>query len=161
MSDPSPAETWQRLTEGDVTDSPDRSVAEHVHRYLATGGADGFREGGMPNLILTTIGRVTGRLHRTAVFFGTDGDDYVLVASGSALSERQPNWFRNLREHPDVLVQVRDRRFLARARTTSGPERDRLWRHMTTQFPAYRTHYEARIRRQIPVVVLEPRWSPT
>jgi F420H(2)-dependent quinone reductase len=29
-----------------VTDSPDPSVSDHVRRYLATDGRDGFRRGG-------------------------------------------------------------------------------------------------------------------
>ncbi|NBF00490.1 nitroreductase family deazaflavin-dependent oxidoreductase, partial [Nonomuraea sp. KC401] len=41
-----------------------------------------------------------------------------------------------------------------RARTAEGPERERLWRMMTELAPVYHT-YEARSRRQIPVVVLE------
>ncbi|WP_446222834.1 hypothetical protein ACTWPB_24195 [Nocardia sp. IBHARD005] len=44
-----------------VTDSPDRSVTDHVRRYLATDGRDGFLEGGTTNLVLTTIGRRTYR----------------------------------------------------------------------------------------------------
>ncbi|MFD3460246.1 hypothetical protein ACFWVM_11080 [Nocardia fluminea] len=32
-----------------VTDSPDPSVTDHVRRYLATDGRDGFLEGGTTN----------------------------------------------------------------------------------------------------------------
>jgi F420H(2)-dependent quinone reductase len=52
-------------------------------------------------------------------------------------------------------VQIRGERFTARACTAEGPERERLWRKMTTLAPIYHT-YEARTRREIPVVVLEP-----
>lgn len=55
-----------------LTDSPDRSVAEHVRRYLETAGEDGYMEGGMTNLVLTTVGRRTGRLRRTGLFFTED-----------------------------------------------------------------------------------------
>lgn len=45
----------------DVLDSPDRSVAEHVRRYVATDGRDGYLEGGVPKLVLTVTGRTSGR----------------------------------------------------------------------------------------------------
>jgi deazaflavin-dependent oxidoreductase (nitroreductase family) len=136
-----------------VSDSPDRSVAEHVERYLASAGRDGYLEGGVPNLILTTVGRRTGVPRRTALFFGEDDDRYVLVASGSAVSARHPQWYLNVEAHPDVHVQVRAETFLARADTATGPERQRLWSMMTTLAPIYH-RYEALTPREIPVVVL-------
>lgn len=139
-----------------VLDSPDPSVAEHVRRYLATDGADGYLEGGVPNLVLTVVGRRTGKLHRTGLFFGEDAGRYVLVASGAAVSERHPAWYLNAVANPEVHVQVRGDRFLARARTAEGAERDRLWRMMAERAPVYRTYYEPRTRRTIPVVVLDP-----
>jgi deazaflavin-dependent oxidoreductase (nitroreductase family) len=136
-----------------VTDSPDRSVAEHVERYLATDGWDGYLEGGVPNLVLTTVGRRSGTPRRTAVFFGKDADRYVLVASGSAVTARHPQWYLNLQAQPEVQVQVRAEKFLARAETATGPERERLWGVMTTLAPVYH-RYEALTPREIPVVVL-------
>ncbi|QYN40227.1 nitroreductase family deazaflavin-dependent oxidoreductase [Pseudonocardia sp. DSM 110487] len=138
-----------------ITDSPDRSVAEHVRRYLATDGRDGYLEGGTTNLILTTTGRKTGKLRRTGLFFGSDGDRYVLVASGSAFGHPElPNWYYNLVANPEAEVQIRADRFRIRARTASGAERVRLWDLMTAQAPVY--HRYARMAEQeIPVVVLE------
>ena len=136
-----------------VTDSPDLSVAEHVERYLASDGRDGYREGGVPNLVLTTVGRRTGLPRRTALFFGTDGDRYVLVASGSAVTARHPQWYLNVEARPEVRVQVLGEKFLARAETVTGAERERLWRKMSALAPIYH-RYEALTPREIPVVVL-------
>ncbi len=137
-----------------VADSPDPSVAEHVARYLASDGRDGYLEGGVPNLLLTTVGRRTGMLRRTALFFGEEGGRQVLVASGSVAGTRYPQWYLNIQAHPDVHVQVRAVRFAARARTAAGPERERLWTLMTELAPVYH-RYAAVARREIPVVVLE------
>lgn len=141
-------------------DSRDPSVRDHVRRYLATDGASGYLAGGVPNLVLTMVGRRTGRLHRTALWFGEDRGRYVLVASGSTISDRHPAWYLNVAAHPEVHVQVRDRRFLALARTAAGAERQRLWELMTELAPIYRTHYAPNSRREIPVVVLEPKEHP-
>ncbi len=137
-------------------DSPDPSVAEHVRRYIATGGASGYLEGGTTNLVLTHRGRTSGRLYRTGLFFGTDGDSLVLVASGAAITHTHPQWYLNVTAHPEVEVQVRDRRLRMRARTAQGAERERLWAMMAGRAPVYRTYYEPRTRRTIPVVVLDP-----
>ncbi|MBF6416316.1 nitroreductase family deazaflavin-dependent oxidoreductase [Nocardia cyriacigeorgica] len=137
-----------------VHDSPDPSVAEHVRRYLTTNGASGYREGGVTNLVLTHRGRKTGKLHRTGLFYGEDGDRYILVASGSSITHTHPQWYRNLVANPHVEVQILAERFTAIARTAEGAERERLWKLMTELAPVYHS-YAARSRRVIPVVVLE------
>ncbi|MGW5922086.1 nitroreductase/quinone reductase family protein [Nocardia fluminea] len=138
-----------------VTDSPDPSVTDHVRRYLATDGRDGFGEGGTTNLVLTTIGRRTGVRRRTGLFFGRDGDRLVLVASGSVPGRAElPQWYRNLLATPEARVQVKADRFRVRARVAEGTEYQRLWELMLTQTPVY-GHYARSAVRPIPVVVLE------
>lgn len=138
-----------------VTDSPDRSVAEHVRRYLASDGRDGYLEGGVTNLVLTTVGRKTGSLRRTGLFYGQDGDRFVLVASGTVLgSPDLPNWYLNLVEHPEAEIQVRADTFAVRARTVSGAERSRLWQLMLGHAPLYQRYADV-AKQEIPIVVLE------
>ncbi|MGW1888039.1 nitroreductase family deazaflavin-dependent oxidoreductase [Streptomyces sp. NPDC001970] len=137
-----------------VVDSPDRSVEEHVRRYIATNGQSGYMEGGCTNLILTYKGRRSGNLYRTGLFFGEDDGRYILVASGSAITHTHPQWYLNVVANPEVQVQVLAERFAVRASTAEGEERARLWKLMTDRAPIYHT-YEARTRRVIPVVVLE------
>ncbi|MFI0352406.1 nitroreductase family deazaflavin-dependent oxidoreductase [Actinomadura sp. 9N407] len=141
-------------TREEVTDSPDASVAEHVRRYIATNGQSGYMEGGSTNLVLTHQGRKSGKFYRTGLFFGADGDRYVLVASGSAITHTHPAWYLNVAANPEVQVQILAEKFTVRAHTATGPERERLWKLMTDLAPVYHT-YEARTRRVIPVVVLE------
>jgi F420H(2)-dependent quinone reductase len=140
--------------EPDVIDSNVPSVAEHVQRYLTTGGRSGHMEGGVTNLLLTTVGRRTDQRRRTALFYGTDEDRYVLIASHFTGGPRHPNWYLNLAETPQVEVQIRDEVFPAHARTAQGEERERLWRLMADTFPPY-DRYQANAPRTIPVVVLE------
>ncbi|KAB2344679.1 nitroreductase family deazaflavin-dependent oxidoreductase [Actinomadura rudentiformis] len=140
--------------DAEVIDSPEPSVAEHVRRYLATDGEDGFMEGGVTNLLLTTVGRKSGQLRRTGLFFGQDEDRFVLIGSSFSGGPKHPSWYLNLVAHPEAQVQIKGERFLVRARTAEGEERARLWRLMTSWWPAYDT-YQARSTREIPVVVLE------
>jgi deazaflavin-dependent oxidoreductase (nitroreductase family) len=128
-------------------------VREHLHRYVATDGANGHEWRGAPTLLLTTRGRRTGRLRRTALICGRDGAAYVVVASNGGAA-KHPNWYENLVADPEVTVQVGPDVFPARARTATGEERARLWRTMTGHWPAY-DDYTRKTDREIPVVVLD------
>jgi deazaflavin-dependent oxidoreductase (nitroreductase family) len=140
---------------GQVTDSPTPWVAEHVRRYLDSGGQDGHEwRPGVPTLLLTTTGRRSGLRRRTALIYGRDAGDYVVVASKGGAPEH-PAWFTNLAADPKVEVQVAESTFPAVARVASGPERARLWEAMAEIWPDYRS-YATRTDREIPVVVLTP-----
>lgn len=142
------------MTEPQVVDSPRGWVNQHIQRYLASGGADGHEwKPGVPTLLLTTRGRKSGVLRRTALIYGRAGDSYVVVASQGG-DPRHPSWYLNLEADPDVHVQVKADEFDARARTATGEERARLWREMARIWPAY-DDYQGRTDRQIPVVVLD------
>ncbi|WP_341719291.1 nitroreductase family deazaflavin-dependent oxidoreductase [Micromonospora sp. FIMYZ51] len=137
-----------------VVDSPAGWVAEHINRYVETDGADGHEwQPGVFTLLLTTRGRRSGQLRRTALIYGRDGDAYVIVASQGG-DPRHPAWYLNLLTEPEVQVQVGADRFTARARTATGQERGRLWRTMAGIWPAY-DDYQAKTDREIPVVLLE------
>ncbi|MFI7274028.1 nitroreductase family deazaflavin-dependent oxidoreductase [Streptomyces sp. NPDC049879] len=138
-----------------VQDSATDWVADHIRRYLATDGADGHDYSGWPTLLLTTRGRRSGALRRTALIYGEDAGRHVLVASNGGAG-RHPAWYLNLAADPDVTVQVRADRFAARARTATAGEQPALWALMTGIFPLYET-YRAGTDREIPLVVLERR----
>jgi F420H(2)-dependent quinone reductase len=138
-----------------VIESPDPSVADHVRRYLATDGEDGYEEGGMTNLLLTTLGRRSGRWRRTALFYTEDSGRYILVASGAAPgAKRPPDWYLNLQATPEASVQILSERFAVRAYTARGSQRERLWTLMASLAPVYYRH-AAHSLWEIPVVILE------
>ncbi|RIV36794.1 nitroreductase family deazaflavin-dependent oxidoreductase [Micromonospora radicis] len=137
-----------------VLDSPTGWVAEHIHRYLETDGAEGHEwRPGVYTLLLTTRGRRSGALRRTALIYGRDGDAYVVVASQGG-DPRHPAWYLNLRDDPQAQVQVGAERFTVRARTATAEEKPRLWAVMTGIWPAY-DDYQAKTERDIPVVLLD------
>jgi deazaflavin-dependent oxidoreductase (nitroreductase family) len=126
---------------------------EHVKRYLETDGAEGHDWRGTTVLILTTTGRRTGESRSTPLIYRPHGDDYLVVASKGGAAEH-PAWYLNLRDSPDVTVQVLGDRFKAKARTASAEEKPELWESMTEAWPAY-DEYQRNTDREIPVVVLE------
>jgi deazaflavin-dependent oxidoreductase (nitroreductase family) len=127
---------------------------EHVERYLATDGAEGYDwRKGTSILILFTTGRKSGEERRHALIYRDYGDDYLVVASKGG-SPDAPAWFRNLEANPDVQVQIKGDRFKARARVATPDEKPAMWKHMTEVWPDY-DDYQKKTDREIPVVVLE------
>ena len=136
-----------------VYDSPEGWVADHVQRYVETNGEEGHDWNGVPTLLLTTKGRKTGKLRRTALIYGKYGSSYVVVASKGG-DENHPAWYLNLAENPEVAVQVGSEDFVALARTADDTEKPELWQLMCQIWPAYE-EYQTKTDRPIPIVVLE------
>ena len=126
---------------------------EHVRRYEETDGAEGYIWNGAPTLILTTTGRKSGQPRKSALIYGQDGDTYLLIASQGG-APKHPLWYLNLRDNPEVELQVLGDKFSARARTATPEEKPRLWKIMTESWPSYDI-YQTRTEREIPLVVLE------
>jgi len=141
------------MTREEVFDSPVGWVAQHIRGYVESDGKTGHHWRGVNTLLLTTRGRKSGKLTRTALIYGRDGDRYIVVASKGG-AEKHPEWYLNLVVNPEVNVQVGGDRFTAQARTASAEEKPALWSLMTSIWPDY-DQYQARCARDIPVVILE------
>ncbi|WP_086839784.1 nitroreductase family deazaflavin-dependent oxidoreductase [Amycolatopsis kentuckyensis] len=127
---------------------------EHVRRYEETDGEVGHDwQEGVPTLVLTTTGRKTGQERKFALIYQeVDGNAVIVASKGGA--PNHPGWYFNLVEHPEVGVQIKGDKFKARARTTSGEERAKLWEKLAAVWPDY-NEYAKKTDREIPVVVLE------
>src|SRR5262249_51904403 len=123
---------------GMLADMPDLTLFgdEHVRKYEATGGKMGHDWNGASCLILQTIGRKSGDTRKFPLIYGRDGGDYVLIASKGGAPDH-PGWYKNLRAHPDVKIQVWDKVIPVTARTGSAADKKRVWPIMTAQWPDY------------------------
>lgn len=140
-------------TNGEIINSPTEWVADHITRYIATNGEDGHIWRGVPCLLLTTIGRKSGVPRRTALIYGRDGDDYVIVASKGG-HPTHPLWYTNLTANEVVTLQVAGDVFQATATTIPvGADRDRVWATMVSIWPDYGV-YQTKTERRIPLVRL-------
>jgi deazaflavin-dependent oxidoreductase (nitroreductase family) len=141
--------------EDQVFDSPKGWVAAHIRRYVESDGRRGHRWSGVHTLLLTTRGRRSGKLRRTALIYGRDADRYLVVGSSGG-AKRHPSWYLNLVEDPDVQVQVSGERFGASTVPATGKEKARLWQVMASMWPDY-DRYQAKTELDIPLVILERR----
>jgi deazaflavin-dependent oxidoreductase (nitroreductase family) len=126
----------------------------HVAAYRETNGETGYLWNGVPTLLLTAVGRRTGEPRTSALIFGRDGDDYLVVASMGG-APMHPKWYLNLQSNPAAEIQVRHERISVTARTATSEEKPRLWQVVTDVWPNYDV-YQSRTERDIPIVVLSP-----
>lgn len=138
---------WRRALQRTLT-------ALHIACYRATGGAIGHRLGPLPNALLTTVGRHSGK-PRTTVLTYIQVDGLLAVIASNFGSRTAPHWHRNLEAHSDATVQLKRRRWPVRARRATPDEHVRVWSAALKIWPAWASYAE-RARREIPIMVLEP-----
>jgi len=135
-----------------------RHVASHLDPMLFRASNGRFTSMGvpsMPMLTLTARGRHSGKTRSVHLACLEDGADFLVVASAMG-QERHPGWKYNLDAHPEVEVQVRRHRFLARAQMLGESEKEAVWPRVHAAIPQMRV-YEGRTDRKIRVYRLSPR----
>jgi len=118
------------------------------------GKVDGYFAG-RPILLINHTGARTGIARTNPLTYLKDGNRYLVFASKSG-ADTNPDWFYNLKAHPDVKIEVGDDTMEVHAEEITGAERDKLYaRHSSimTQF----AEYAQKTKRIIPVIALTPR----
>jgi deazaflavin-dependent oxidoreductase (nitroreductase family) len=141
-----------------IVDSPVGWVQDHIRAYIESNGEEGHIWRGVPTLLLTTTGRKSGTLRRTALIYGRDGDDYVIVASKGG-DPKNPLWYENLAINAKVTLQVGADVFDCVASTykDQGAEavhRQKVWETMVEIWPGF-GEYQIKTERRIPLVRLQ------
>ena len=122
---------------------------------LTNGRIGGTYLHGVPVLLLTVVGRKTGRRLTVPLTYLKDGDRAVVAASRAGM-DQHPLWYLNLVANPDVEVQMGGAVRPMRARTADDAQRADYWPKLVAANPDY-GDYQARTERKIPVVILGPR----
>ncbi|MFE5211525.1 nitroreductase/quinone reductase family protein [Streptomyces sp. NPDC056600] len=125
-----------------------------MRRIVRRGGG---RVMGMEALVLTTVGRRSGRTRKTPVArFEEKGGTWLIVASANGAA-RNPDWYYNLAAHPDrVAVTLDGRTMEVTAEQLRGEEREKVWRVITAVQPRF-AGYTEKTDRELPVIRLTPR----
>ena len=102
---------------------------------------------GLPDLMLTAIGRKSGVPRDTPLLCVPYGQD-ILVAGSNFGMDKEPMWVKNIEANPEVTAQFRRRTSAMVARRLEGDERAAAWTHMVDTWPNF-AKYEQRTDRQI------------
>ena len=125
-----------------------------VSLYRLTNGRFGGRVQGLQVLLLTTVGRKTGKKRTTPLGYFIDNGSYIIIASNAGF-DTNPAWFHNLRSNPRVMIEVRDQQMEAEAEVAESKKRNTLWGRLIPLAPGY-ANYAKKTSREIPMVVLHP-----
>ncbi len=110
---------------------------------------------GAPLLLINHTGARTGKLRTHPVMYLKDGDRYLVFASKNG-APTNPDWYHNLKAHPDVKIEVGAETIDVRAVEITGAERDRIYKQQAARFPQF-AEYEKNIKRKIPILALTPK----
>ena len=77
----------------------------------------------------------------------------MLLAASAGGEPKHPAWYLNLRNNPDVTIELAGKTQRMTASTATGTERERLWGHIVASAPNY-ADYQKKTTREIPVVIL-------
>ncbi len=107
----------------------------------------------LPVLLLTTIGRKTGKERTVPLTYLRDAEKLVLTSENFGL-ERKAAWPRNLLANPKATVQIGRQTARYRSRPASEEEVERYWPRLLEVWPPLQTYLERSGERF--VFVLEP-----
>lgn len=125
-----------------------------VREFRANHGNVGGPFEGTPILLLHTIGARSGEPRLNPMMYLEDGGNYLVFAS-KAGSDRNPDWYYNLKANPDAKIEVGDRTIAVHADELTGNDRSVKFDTQAARFPGF-GRYQQMTSRIIPVIALAP-----
>lgn len=105
----------------------------HIFLYRKTGGKVLGAMFGSPVLLLTTIGRKTGKQRTVPLIYTRDGSHYAVIATD------YPAWHKNLKHISRAMIEVAGQQHVVVARSAEAETEQRLWAQFIAQSPAFRS----------------------
>jgi deazaflavin-dependent oxidoreductase (nitroreductase family) len=109
---------------------------------------------GLPNLMLTAVGRKSGVARDTPLLCVPHGGN-ILIAGSNFGIDKEPMWVKNIEANPEVTVRFRHRTSAMVARRLEGDERSAAWSRLVETWPNF-AKYEQRTDRRIKLFLLTP-----
>ena len=126
-----------------------------IAEFRSNHGKVGGQFEGAPLLLIDHTGARTGKLRTNPVMYLKDGSRYLVFASKGG-APTNPDWYHNLKAHPDVRIEVGDETIDVRAEIIIGPEHDRFYARQASLYPQF-AQYQRQTKRIIPVIVFTPK----
>jgi deazaflavin-dependent oxidoreductase (nitroreductase family) len=137
-----------------------RVIQQPIDRltYRLTGGRTTVSSwlAGVEITMLTTTGARTGQPRTAPVLGLPDGSGLIVIASNFG-RPRHPSWYHNLRANPRATVTFEGITRAVEARELTGRERAEAYARGEEIYPGFTNYPGWSGRREIPVLMLDPR----
>lgn len=146
------------MTEGAAgagTQGPEDFNAKIIAEFRANEGKVGGMFAKSDLLLLHHTGAKTGTRRVTPLGYQRVLDSYAVFASRAG-APVNPDWFHNLRAHPNTTIEVGTQTVAVRARIAEPTERDVIWDRQKQRSPQFAEYEQKAAPRKIPVIVLDP-----
>jgi deazaflavin-dependent oxidoreductase (nitroreductase family) len=124
-----------------------------IDEFRANGGKLGGGFEGATMLLLHHKGAKSGAERVNPLMYRPVGDSLAIFASKGG-APTNPDWYYNLRAHPETTVEVGTETIPVVARVADDGERAPIWEANKRDNPGF-ADYEKQTSRQIPVVILD------
>ena len=135
-----------------MSTSPADFNAQIIREFRANEGRVGGMFEGATLLLLHHTGAKSGKRRINPLGYLSDQGRYVVFAS-KAGAPTNPDWYHNLKAHPNVTIEVGTDTVKVVATEATGEERERLFRTQAARVPQF-AEYEKQTDRVIPVILL-------
>lgn len=120
-----------------------------VEEFRSNGGRV-ERFGGLPVIIVHTIGALSGLPRPTPLIPVFDGDQMMIYATAEG-SPKHPAWYFNLIAHPQVEVETADKTFVANITEMPQAEADERLRVAAESNSTLARYLESAAPRRVPI----------
>ncbi len=126
-----------------------------IAEFRSNHGKVGGYFAGKPVLLINHTGARTGMARTNPLTYLKDGNRYFVFASKSG-ADTNPDWYYNLKAHPDVKIEVEDDTIEVHAEEITGAQRDKMYARQSSLMPQF-NQYAQKTKRIIPVIALTPK----
>ncbi|PSL05986.1 deazaflavin-dependent oxidoreductase (nitroreductase family) [Haloactinopolyspora alba] len=133
----------------------------NVFAYRRSQGRILGRFGDLEALLITTVGRKTGKERTVPLGYLFDRGRFIVVAVPGHFDipggpkAVDPAWYRNIQANPQASIHIGKEVIDVTAATATGADHDRYWEQFTTAYPFIGEFFK-RADRPPPIVVLTP-----
>src|SRR3989440_13086914 len=126
-----------------------------IQEFRKNRGKVGCNFDGAPILLINHTGARTRKTRINPVMYLKNCNRYLVFASKGG-ADTHPDWYHNLKAHPDVQIEVGNETIDVRAEEITGAERDRLYKKQASLYPQF-AQYQQKTKRIIPVIAFTPK----
>jgi deazaflavin-dependent oxidoreductase (nitroreductase family) len=124
-----------------------------IEEFRTNGGKVGGEFDGSPLILIHHIGAKSGAERVTPLGCFPQADGRLVIIASNSGAAQHPNWYHNLKAHPEVRVEFGTDTFWAVVKELQKSDRRKVWADAVRAEPILR-EYQSKTSRPIPVLML-------